>query len=1077
MTSDEYFCALEERQWLSASMMERLQAKVADSVRSFDAMALTKFLVEKGHLTASQAQELLSLDDPITPTIPLAPEPPPKKKKKEKRPKLVALVDELAESQQDAKRMLAGGKIESRARAKRPRKKENQWDSPLLLIGGGALALLILCGVAVFYFLFSESGDEVYKEARLAMESGSYAQAINLYQKFVDDYPGHPDNLEARVNLAMARVRQATEAQNYPAALKMAQDEIGAIEDSEKFSLAQGELTALLPRIATGLATAAENEKDPTKVESQTTLATEALKLCSNTKYIPRSMRGPEIEEVQATLDRIARRQKALQELGATLAAMEQANAAGDTRAAYEAYETLLKNRPELTGNEQLLTVVATTSKSEQASIAFVEEPQAAIATELQSPVIAELALADRRATAVAPATGVAAIQVNGVVYGIDVASGRLLWRRYVGISDNRALPVAVGGDLLCVAADTRELLRLNQPRGELIWRAPLGEQVTQPVVAGKRIFLAAESGRLLVLDLDSGNRLGYVRFAQPLRVPPVADPSGKRLYLAGDHSSLYTLSVDDLKCMGVFYLGHDRGTVGAAPAVVLNKLAVTENDGVETSRLHLFELDADGLIARQLVEQRLPGLVTQQPLVEGRRLMITTDRGQVSVYDIASEANESALNLIASREPTRKQPLASAATAAAGYLWLADNQLTKFSVDPTNTRITVRDIANNYANSTFHSAPLAFGDVLIHVRTRHGDSGATVTATAAQSGDALWETDVALRPAGGPAPTSNPRGLLLASASGKVFRLDSAAIKARVQDTPLPSAARPSTAKPLEFRHELPNGSIIFSAKSSADVLLYDPAASPQIVRWVHLPSPLACEPTLFGGGWIAPLEIGQVLMLDATGQPLAAPFQPALKPGTVKHWLPAGVIDDQQFVITDGVEATHLIALQTAPQPHLAAVKNTPLGTASATTRTAVVAGKVLAGAKEPRLVLFTLPALEVGDPIALSGEVVWGPFAVSDRVLLATADGKLVAIAADGSTAWQQEIKTPPIGTPLAQGDAVLLTFPDGLLQKLQIAAGEELARIELRQPLAAGPVEFEQRLALATTDGAILIVNVP
>ena len=1077
MTSDEYFRALEERQWLSASMMDRLQAKVADSVRSFDATALTRFLVEKGQLTAAQGQELLSLSESSAPSIYLEPEPSPPKAKKEKRRKLVALADELAESDQDAQRMLAGGKLKSKARAKKPKKQENEWDSPLLLIGGGALALLVLCGVAVVYFLFSESGDEVLSEARAAMQSGSYTQAIQHYQKFVGDYPGHPDHSEARVNLAMARLRQATEAQNYAIALEMAKEEIRAIEDEEKFSLAEGELTTLLPRIATGLATAAEKETDPAKVEEQAARAAEALTLCSNTNYIPRSMRGPEIEEVQATLDRIARRQKALEELTSTVAAMEQANAAGDTRAAYEAYEALLKNSPELTGNEQLLETVAATSKSEQAGIVFVEEPQPAMTAEPQSPVIAELALADRRATAVAPATGVAAIQIRGVLYGIDVASGRLLWRRYVGISNNRTLPVVIGGDVLCVDADSQELMRLSQPSGELIWRAPLGEQVTQPVVAGNRVFVAAESGRLHVLELDSGNRLGHMKFAQPLRAPPVADAAGKRLYLAGDHSSLYTLSVDDLKCLGVFYLGHDRGTVSASPAVVLNKLAVSENIGLETSRLHLFELDADGVIAKQIVEQRLPGLVTEQPLVDGRRLIVATDRGQLSVYDIASTSDESALNLIASRAPTRKQPLASAVSSVAGHLWVADSQLSKYSVDPTNTRITVRDIADNYANSTFHSAPLVFGEVLIHVRTRRGDSGSTVTATAAQSGETLWEIEVALRPAGSPAAIDNPRRLMVATAGGKVFLFDRAAIDVRVQDTPLPGAARPSTAKPLEFLHELPSGSMVFSAKSSADVLLYDPAATAQPVRWVHLPSPLACEPTHFGQGWIAPLEIGQVMLLDGAGQPLAAPFQPALKPGTVKNWLPASAIDDKQFVITDGVEAIHLIAVQTAPQPHLTAVKDAELGSTSATTRTAVSGGRVLAGAKEPRLVAFTLPTLEPRDPIALTGAVVWGPFAVNEHVLLATADGKLVAIAADGSATWQHDIELAPVGTPLARGDAVLLAFPNGLLLKLQLASGEEAARAELKQPLAAGPVEFEQRLAVATTDGAVLIVNSP
>src|SRR5690606_28770403 len=145
-------------------------------------------------------------------------------------------------------------------------------------------------------------------------------------------------------------------------------------------------------------------------------------------------MRGPEIEEVQATLDRIARRQKALAELNATLATMEQANASGDTRASYEAYESLLKASPELTGDEKLLEMVAKTSEAEQQGIEFVEQMQASVATARETPIVAELALADRRVTGTAPATGVAAVSVEGVVYALDVASGKLLWRRYLGL-------------------------------------------------------------------------------------------------------------------------------------------------------------------------------------------------------------------------------------------------------------------------------------------------------------------------------------------------------------------------------------------------------------------------------------------------------------------------------------------------------------------------------------------------------------------------------------------------------------------------------------------------------------------
>lgn len=636
--------------------------------------------------------------------------------------------------------------------------------------------------------------------------------------------------------------------------------------------------------------------------------------------------------------------------------------------------------------------------------------------------------------------------------------------------------PVVVDGDFLCFDSTAQELLRLSQPSGELAWRLPLKEQATQPVIAGKKAFVAGESGNLHVIDLDSGNRLGYVKFAQPLRVPPTADSSGKRLYAVGDHSSLYTLSVDDLRCLGVHYLGHDRGAIAVSPVVVLNKFAVSENDGVETCRLHLFEIDSDGVIAKQLASPRLQGLITQQPLVDGRRLIAATDRGHVSVYDITSSADESALNRLASREPTRRQPSSSVIGLAAGHLWIGENQLTKYSIDPTNTSITVQNTAENYPNASFLAPPIAFGDTLVHFRKSRGQPSVTVTATNGKTGATYWETSVGLRPAGAPAATSSPRGLLQATASGKVFVFDREAITARVQDTPLPVGAAPSSAKPLDTRLVLPDGKIVFAAKSSPDVLLYDPSSPNRPLSWSHLPSSLACEPTLFGSGWLAPLEIGQVLYLDGTGKPLAAPFQPPLKPGTTRTWLPAETVDEKQFVISDGVENVALVELRPTPQPNLNAAKEAGLGATNLTSRLATVGSRVFAGAKDARLAVFTLPELEAGDPVTLPGEVTWGPYAVGDRVLAATADGKLVAIVADGSSAWQQNVPQP-LGPPLLQGDAVLLSFADGKLLKLQMADGSEAGRVDLKQPLAAAVAEFEQRLAVATDDGSVLILNLP
>ena len=75
---------------------------------------------------------------------------------------------------------------------------------------------------------------------------------------------------------------------------------------------------------------------------------------------------------------------------------------------------------------------------AEQAAVKFVREEQAAETGDRPTPWVASLALAQRRGACPpqpAPAGSVACVRVEGAVYGLDVATGKLLWRRYVGFS------------------------------------------------------------------------------------------------------------------------------------------------------------------------------------------------------------------------------------------------------------------------------------------------------------------------------------------------------------------------------------------------------------------------------------------------------------------------------------------------------------------------------------------------------------------------------------------------------------------------------------------------------------------
>ncbi len=968
-------------------------------------------------------------------------------------------------------------------------KRANQWDSPLLLIGGGLLVLLVLCGGTVALILNWRGGDDKLSEARRFRDAGSFPQAIGSYQEFVDSYPSHALWSTARVELAMTKLRQAVEGGGgFEPALAMAQSELQSLEndrhfDQEKMAGARPELAEFLPKIASGLANQADAEAgNPEAAERLTKAAHQALDLCRNPKYVSREFRDDvALADVEELLARVERRQQTRGDLEAGLAAMKTAVAAGDTRTAYLLHKQLLENHPELVANDELRAIIVATSAAERAGVKFVADEQAAKTAERPTPWISTLATGNRHATAAAPATGTFCARVDGALYAFDVASGQLLWRRYVGFAAGLP-PVMVGENVLVIDSKHLELLCLEARTGNLVWRQEFGEPIAEPLAVADRAFVAAQSGKLFLVDLRSGERMGYLQFAQPLDVAPIVDRSGQRMYLTGDHSSIYTISLEDLTCLGVFYLGHSSGSIRVPPTQILDRLAVLENDGVSTCRLRLLSLDDQGVVTKVDTERRLSGLATSPPLVTSRRLIVVTDRGALDAFDAGSGGGEKALTRVATREATSRVPLVRHALMTQGAIWIGDTQLTKYAVLPTGNRLPVQSIDDSFVHSTFDHPLALFGSVLVHVRRLDDRAGVVVTAIDADSGKTFWDNELAVPPAATPVVDEADRTLAFADVNGLVYRFDDAAMHSRVQDQPLSAGPAISSAPKLTMGVDLGGGRAAFAAPGESNqLLLYDPANERKPMHAVKLPSTIVCAPSPLGRGVLVPLEVGQVFYLNpADGQPLALPFQPRLLPRMKVPYQPAAQTDDagRQFVISDGHEKMYLVELADQPQPHFSTVAEANVGAFPIVSPIVVVGKTALAVTDGGQLARFELPSLKSAGQTVLPGDVVWGPYRVGDLLLLVTANDQLVAVRASGEIAWTDAVKGGDLaGPPLASGDSVLLTYRQGILERRTLADGQPAGKLDVEHPLAAGPVRFLGHVVLTAHDGTLFVVDQP
>ena len=285
--------------------------------------------------------------------------------------------------------------------------------------------------------------------------------------------------------------------------------------------------------------------------------------------------------------------------------------------------------------------------------------------------------------------------------------------------------------------------------------------------------------------------------------------------------------------------------------------------------------------------------------------MVVITDRGQIDAYDIGSGEGEEPLTVVATRAAPGNKPLVRYAALADKKIWIGDTQLTKYSILPTGNRLPVEPIENNFTGATFDHPLALFGDTIITARRPKGRAGFVVAATATAQGRTLWETDLAIPPAGAPIVDETAKALVVANAEGYLFRFDEAAIRSRVQDEPLAAQAMPTKLPALTDSVDLGQGRAAFSGAGADQLLLYNPANGNSAAKWIPLDGSLACAVTSLGDGIVVPLTIGQVFYLSAAdGSKLATPFQPMLVPQKEWQYKPAGGIEggEPRFVIADG-------------------------------------------------------------------------------------------------------------------------------------------------------------------------------
>lgn len=967
--------------------------------------------------------------------------------------------------------------------------KQNQWDSLLLLVGGTALLVLIVIGVVLFLSLTRGVADEIFAQAEEAYNAGNYGYSIEIYEKFIEKFPRHEKVSIANVRIGTARLRQSYKVPEQ--GLKTANTVLPNIENEEAFAdTGRPELASMLPKIAEGFVMKGLNARTLAEKEQLLGFAQDAMKLVRNPVYLPATQIKAQLATIQGIEENMGRIQREInrsKNLASTLSAMNTAIDAGQTLEAFQAREALLKDYPGLETDEGLMEAVGRIGEIERGQVKLVDANLTAATEDHPSDVESRLILA----TAVGnPATGVTGqavyFNISGSIYALDATSGEVLWSRFVG-HETRFHPLPLNerlaeSDVLLVDGRRSEIVRVKGRTGDLVWRIPMSEPFNDPVFEDEKLFVTSKSGKIFEFDLNSGQCQQATQLPQATDTSPGSGGRRPYLYAVGQHDNLYVVSRDSGQCEEVYYIGHKRGSVTVPPVMALGYLFICENYGAGVSRIHVLRTDESGLkLEKAQAPFVLTGQVVLRPTVTRRRILIVTDRRHAVLYDVdPNRSDTTPVTKTAEIAATRTQPTLSYANLLGGYMFMADDQLTKYQVQLSSGKLPV--MWSTAKGDTYVSPIQSRNQTVFYARRKLGASGVTVAAVNVEQEEPQWQTDLAVSP-GLMRVAEDGQTLNLVTSKGQLFNISADQFGKKFAAKP---AAQVSQHKPWAFTEvvQLADGRLVMAPpRNYDDLLLYDPKNKDLPLRLTPLKTAggkTTSPPVAFGDGVLVAVADGQVVLVNPeTGGDLLHPFNPSVGAGRAVQWIrPAVLGSGGEFVIVDDAQRIYKVGMKPEPERNLAEIGSNDLPKQLAVALGAVgnaVYGVYRSGAGD-LLVSIKAEDLTMGSEWELEGRVSWGPARIGESVLVAT-DRRLLCLGPDHQELWTAELDGGMVGQPLVDSGQLLVSSAAGAIRAFDLATGQAQGMTELGVPLVSGPVKMGGQLVVATSDGSLVLAPLP
>ena len=964
--------------------------------------------------------------------------------------------------------------------------------SPFVLgLGGGSLALL-LAALSVWFIIGRETAQRQYDAALGAFGAGNYRKAEQIFDKFLKQHPRHRYSELAHYGLGKARIGRELSgaAPHWSRGLEEVQRFIEKHRDRPNYGKQKSMLRDFAEQIATGSAQSASAGAAGanTKVSSLQDL----LVISEQASRLLDRLSPPEDPPVQLQrqiADLIWRANKAIEKKDVfehSLTDIKQAVEEKKPMQALEARRLLLARYVEFAGELKLARLLKATLNAERELVVRDElnRPAVSDSREPATPRPLSLTFHVRSRTDENSAGRTVIAVARDCCYGIDTVTGDPSWRRVIGL-DTPFFPMSVETSvegLLLFDTNHRELILIDRLDGHLVWREPLGEEVSgPPLIHEGQIYLPTLSKHLYQIVLETGHITARMTFSQPILTPPVLLANGTRMIVAGHQSMLYTLSLRPLSCESVSFSDHQPGTIQAPLLAMGSLLLITQNDRRDNSRLRVFELRGEQQRLQEVAAARVDGHIHDRPVIRGRQLFVASSPERITAFSVSDENDQEPLTQLASNEiqSGHAGPLFLKA-GADGRLWMAGSAFREF-------RLKIGSIAYDEGGAVaigISTQPLQLVDRYFYLGRRLPYHRAVIfTPVEREQMSSHWKTILGSSLLAWVGSSAN--SIVGLNETGEIFRVDLQELEAggfhhRPTDQLEIDEATSSPLKTVTLR----DGRLaVWVGPTKPHLWIIN--STGRVERKHALEQPLEANPVVIEAGIVLPLPDRLKLLphgADAAEvkdystlleSNLPENHQPNTDPKQRPRWKHLIALENDRLLAVDDHGLLTRIQFRSAPVPHLAKVDRVRLEH-KLDVGLLVHDGQLFLADSASRLRLFNLETMEPIAEIKLAAPASRRPWLIAGRLYVETADAQLhcFRFETEFKKLWTCPLEEVPLsGRPLPVGDQVIVSRANGSVWAIDAQSGDVRNRVSLGQPANLGPLHVGSLIVLPTIDGSL------